>query len=477
MKKLARNYLYNITYQLFIIIVPLVTAPYLTRVLSANTIGTYDYVISITGLINSFGTLGLNSYSYRQIAYVRGDRKATEREFSRLYYLRCILFGIMSFIYLPIIIFHSEFSIYFLIQYIWLIGMFLDFGWMFIAHEDMGIVTLQNFVAKLITVLGIFLFIKSDKDLWIYFTLNAGSLFVTTIVALPILFRYTSFKKVHFGDIMAHIPMTIKLFLPQIAVNLYLQIGKILLNQLTGDTSQVAYYSYAEKIINIPLGFITALGVVMMPRMANLHSNNKNEELNRYLCLTLQFASLVSIPLFFGLISVSSQFIPWYLGDKFSVVSNIIILLSPVILLSPLNNIFGGQYLTAKNITKILIIAGISAAILNVSINIALIPILGYTGTAIAMVATMFCEVSIQFYAVQKQVNLKSIVKPILKNLISGILMFVCLLVFRRFLNNTPMSTLILVSVGVVVYLLMNICLKDELILSVIQRIKVKGKL
>ena len=215
----------------------------------------------------------------------------------------------------------------------------------------------------------------------------------------------------------------------------------------------------------------------MMPRMANLHSNNKNEELNRYLCLTLQFASLVSIPLFFGLISVSSQFIPWYLGDKFSVVSNIIILLSPVILLSPLNNIFGGQYLTAKNITKILIIAGISAAILNVSINIALIPILGYTGTAIAMVATMFCEVSIQFYAVQKQVNLKSIFKPILKNLISGILMFVCLLLFRRFLNNTPMSTLILVSVGVVVYLLMNICLKDELILSVIQRIKVKGKL
>ena len=126
--KLVKNYIYNVLYQIFLIVVPLVTAPYLTRTLSAVSLGIYDYINSITSIITTFGLIGLQSYGYRQIAYYRDNKRAVEEEFSSIFCLRIILLIIVGIIYLPLSG-ATEYKKYFWIQFFLIVAQFLDVSW------------------------------------------------------------------------------------------------------------------------------------------------------------------------------------------------------------------------------------------------------------------------------------------------------------------------------------------------------------
>ena len=223
---------------------------------------------------------------------------------------------------------------------------------MSLGFEDLKIVSLRNFIAKFITVIGIFLFVNDDNDLWLYFALFSFTTLVTCISVYPLAKKYVLFVKVDIKKIVSHISGSIKLFIPQVATLLYLQFDKVMLKAFTDSTAQVAYYSYAEKIINIPLAVITALGTVMMPRFANLHSNNDREAISNYLMKTIRFALFLAVPMMIGLAVISDGFIPWYLGNEYIVSATVIVVLSPVCILNALANILGAQYLTAVDKTK-----------------------------------------------------------------------------------------------------------------------------
>ena len=122
--KLVKNYIYNVLYQIFLIVVPLVTAPYLTRTLSATSLGIYDYINSITSIITTFGLIGLQSYGYRQVAYYRDNKKDVSEEFSSIFCLRFLLLIIVGVIYLSLAGV-TEYRNYFWIQFFLIAAQFL----------------------------------------------------------------------------------------------------------------------------------------------------------------------------------------------------------------------------------------------------------------------------------------------------------------------------------------------------------------
>lgn len=469
MNKLVKNYIYNMLYQIFLIIVPLVTAPYLTRTLTSNSLGIYDYINSIISIITTFGLLGLQSYGYRQIAYFRDNRLAVNKEFSSIFQLRVILLLIVTIIYLPIV-FQLEYKTYFLIQYALIAAQFLDISWVFIGFEDLGIVSFRNFLAKFITVIGIFVFIKNDDGLWIYFALFAFTTFLTTISIYPMMRKHVRFQKVSMRTSIKHLLPAIKLFIPQIATLLFLQFGKIMLKQITDSASQVAYYGYAEKIINIPLAVITALGTVMMPRLANLHSNDNKEAISQYLKKTIEFAMFLSIPMMAGLIAIAKGFIPWYLGEEYLASATAIIVLSPLCVLNALTNILGAQYLTAINKTNILTLAYYSAAICNIALNAILIPHYGYIGAAIATVVCSLVSVIIQYVYVRKNVVFTGILKQLAKNIVSAAVMFVIINIIAQMAPVSIWATAIEIIVGCLSYIAIAFILKDEILSYVFEK-------
>lgn len=466
MNRLVKNYFYNILYQGFLIIIPLITAPYLTRTLSAGALGIYDYINSALSIITTVGLFGLQSYGYRQIAYFRDNREDVSREFTSIFMLRVLLFIALAVIYLPLTAL-SEYKKYYYIQFALIAAQFLDVSWVFIGFEDLKIVSLRNLEAKLLTVIGIFIFVKGEEDLWIYFALFAYITLATTLSLFPFLKKYVSFRRVSFFDAVKHLKGSAGLFLPQVATLLYLQVDKIMLKELTDTTAQVAYYSYAEKIITLSLSMITALGTVMTPRLANLHSNENKAAIQGYMTKTIQFALFLSIPMMVGLAAISDTFIPWYLGEEYLASAKAILILSPVCVLNALSHIYGAQYLTAVNKTKELTIAYYSTAAINIVLNAVLIPKLAFIGAAAATLFSSFLSVLILRCYVRKEISFSGLGKDVVKIVLSTVIMWIVLYLIKRKLPVSAGATFLEVALGGVVFLAAALLMKEEIILSI----------
>ena len=342
-----------------------------------------------------------------------------------------------------------------------------------IGLEEMKIVALRNFAAKLITVIGIFLLVKNSNDLWIYFAIFSVATLVTTLSLIFQLRNYINYEHFDLRNMYKHIKGSLLLFLPQIATIMYLQVDKIMLKAMS-DTSQVAFYDQAEKIVSIPLALITALGTVIMPKLATDFRNNHHKEIEKTIQIVIKFSLFASLPMMFGLMSISKTFIPWFLGSEFIPVASAIVIIAPIIVLNSLANISGNQYFTATNQTRIMTISYMAAAILNIIINAILIPIWQYKGAAIATLLSALISVIIQYSVMRKQISVKMAFLSSSKYLLASLLMF-CMCYFLRTLGSTWYITLAQIFIGVLMYIVILLLTKDEMLKKIILTLMKKG--
>ena len=465
MKKLVKNYIYNLIYQVFLVIVPLITAPYLAKTLGSKALGIYSYICSVSSIITNLGLIGLNNYGAREVAYSRIEQRKLDKVFADINILRLILLLIISIPYW-IIILQSSYKLYFSIQYILIFSTFIDTSWLMIGLEEMKIVALRNFAAKLITVIGVFLLVKNSNDLWIYFAIFSVATLVTTLSLIFQLKKYINYEHFDLRNMYKHIKGSFLLFLPQVATIMYLQVDKIMLKAMS-DTSQVAFYDQAEKIVSIPLALITALGTVIMPKLATDFRNNHHEEIEKTIQIVIKFSLFASLPMMFGLMSISKTFIPWFLGSEFLPVASAIVIIAPIIVLNSLANISGNQYFTATNQTRIMTISYMAAAIINIILNAILIPKWQYKGAAIATLLSAFISVIIQYSVMRKQISVKKAFLTSTKYLLASLLMF-CMCCILRTLGSTWYITLMQLFIGVLMYIVILLLTKDEMLNKII---------
>ena len=472
MKKLMKNYLYNLIYQVFLVIVPLITAPYLAKTLGAKALGTYSYICCVSSIIRNLGFIGLISYGSREIAYSRIESKKMNKVFVDINMLRWILLVVISVPYWILII-RSSLRLYFCIQYILILATFIDISWLMIGLEEMKIVALRNFSAKLLTVIGIFIFVKDSEDLWLYFAIFAVVTLLTSLSLFSQLKKYVQYEKPDLRSVSKHVKGSVLLFLPQIATLMYLQVDKIMLKTLA-NTSQVAYYDQAEKIVSIPLALITALGTVMMPRLATYFAKKNYKEIEKAIQMVIKFALFASLPMMFGLMAISGTLIPWFLGNDFLPVSSAIFIIAPIIVFNSLANVSGNQYFTATNQTKILTISYVVAAILNIIINGLTIPKWQYKGAAIATLLSALISVIIQYAVMRKQIKIGKAFSNSIKYFIASIVMFVFCYSLRR-MGNIWYVTILQILIGMGIYIVILWILKDEMLRKTFSILK-KGK-
>lgn len=465
MKKLVKNYIYNLIYQVFLVIVPLITAPYLAKTLGSKALGIYSYICSVSSIITNLGLIGLNNYGAREVAYSRIEQRKLDKVFADINILRLILLLIISIPYW-IIILQSSYKLYFSIQYILIFSTFIDTSWLMIGLEEMKIVALRNFAAKLITVIGVFLLVKNSNDLWIYFAIFSVATLVTTLSLIFQLKKYINYEHFDLRNMYKHIKGSFLLFLPQVATIMYLQVDKIMLKAMS-DTSQVAFYDQAEKIVSIPLALITALGTVIMPKLATDFRNNHHEEIEKTIQIVIKFSLFASLPMMFGLMSISKTFIPWFLGSEFLPVASAIVIIAPIIVLNSLANISGNQYFTATNQTRIMTISYMAAAIINIILNAILIPKWQYKGAAIATLLSALISVIIQYSVMRKQISVKKAFLTSTKYLLASLLMFSMCYILRT-LGSAWYITLMQIFIGVLMYIVILLLTKDEMLNKII---------
>lgn len=353
--KTVKNYIYNLLYQMIVLLVPIILSPYLARVLGADNLGIYSYVCSCVSLLSTVVLLGTYSYGSRQIAYSRDSIAVTNVVFWNVFVIRLVL-GVVGIAVFFIIAITSDYFVYFILYFPWLIASIIDASWLFIGMEDMRPTVLKNTFIKIASVVLIFIFVKKFSDLWKYVLIMAGSTLLANGILLLQCRKYVVKCNLCVKEWKKILKDSIMLFLPQVAVLLYLQVDKIMLRELTSSASQVAFYDQAEKIVTIPLTFITILSTVIMPKIANSYANDNKNDINRLIMNVAQYSLFAAVPMMFGLIGIANGMIPWYLGVEFVPVAGAIMILSPTVILNSLIGISGNQYFTATNQLKVLLV-------------------------------------------------------------------------------------------------------------------------
>ncbi len=477
-KEITKNYIYNLLYQILIIILPIITTPYLSRVLGAEKLGIYGYTVSIVTYFTLFASMGIARYGQREIAYVQNDREKRSKIFWELNIIRLLTTIIAVIIFYFTFCIKGEYNTYYKILILELIAITLDISWFFQGIEDFKKVVIRNIIIKIISVALIFLLIKSQDDLLIYFIIYVVSNFVGNGSLWINVNKYINKFKIDLKDLKLHIKPLISLFIPQIATSIYTVLDKTMLGLLAEDISEVGFYEQAQKIVKVALTFVTTMSIVMMPRISNTYAQGNNEKIKSYMNKSFRFNWLLGIPIMFGIIATAEKMVPWFLGQGYEKVTILMKFTSPVIIFIAFSTTIGSQYLISIKKQNVHTISVLSGAISNVILNFILIPKFSAIG---ATIGTVFAELLIVFIEIvyittKKYTQLSDIFNNIWKYLVSGISMYIVVKITVNNMEISILSTIIQVISGMFVYCLGLIILKDDFLMSIINKFGIKRK-
>ncbi len=473
-KSLTKNYIYNLTYEILALIMPLITTPYISRILGAENIGIYSYTTSITAYFILFGSLGIAKYGQMEIAYLQGKSDKYSKTFWEIVILRFMTMAVSMFIFYLTFVRGYQYQIYYTILLLELLANCLDIGWFFQGLEEFKKIVIRNIIVKIASVISIFVFVKTSNDLHIYFWIYALSALLGNISMWTYLPKYI--KKIDFRklDILKHIRPTIGLFIPQIAIQIYTVLDKVMIGTIIPDKSEVGYYEQSQKVIKILLTVVTSLGTVMIPRMANTFINGEKDKLHEYMKKSFTFVFLLAFPIIFGIISVAKNFVPLFYGPNYDKVVILMSVISPIVLIIGLSNVIGTQYLLPTKKQKEFTISVIAGAIVNFIINMLLIWKFESVGASIGTIIAESCVTAFQFYFIRKEFDIKEILKLTKNYLISSIVMFAICMIIGQVIKDRSQCLITQVVTGVITYGTCLIILKDQLVCTVLDKIKYK---
>ena len=456
--KVLKNYAYNLSYQLLVIILPIITTPYVTRVFSSTDLGTYGYFNSIVTYFILLATLGVANYGTKEIS---GHRKDIRKNFWGIYTLQfgATVLSICLYILLCLSLSFMQNPVAYILG-LSLVSKGMDISWLFQGLEDFRKITVRNITVKLVGVISIFLFVKSANDLYLYvFLLTIFELLGQFSMWLP---AREFIGKPHFDWSYAkqHLKPVVLLFLPQIAISLYVTLDRTMLGALA-STKDVGIYDQALKLVNILLTLVTSLGSVMLPRVANLLSTGDHKAVNKMHQMSFLIYNLVIFPIIAGMLIVNDDFVQFFLGQDFQDAKYAIAIMIFRMFFIGWTNIMGIQILIPHNKNKEFMISTTIPAIVSVGLNLLLLPKLGYIGAAIVSVLTEALVWAIQLNFTRNYLKEVPLFASTVKIIGASALMYGVLFVVKTLVNFTPViNVMVFATIGVVLYISQILFLK-----------------
>ncbi|AYF92183.1 polysaccharide biosynthesis C-terminal domain-containing protein [Apilactobacillus bombintestini] len=454
--RIIKNFLYNASYQIFLLLVPLLTTPYLARTLGPEGVGINSYTNSIIQYFVLFGCVGTNLYANRKIAFVRDNKEKLSQTFWEILFLRLIML-IVSFGLFFIFLLNyadSDYYGYYLAQSVTIIATMLDVSWFFMGIEKFSVTVIRNFVVKIFTLVCIFIFVKSFSDLFLYILIISLSILFGNLTMFSNLKQYVKkpvWKKI---NILKHFRPSIMLFVPEVATQVYLVLNKTMLGSVVSVQSS-GFYDQSDKIVKIVLAIVTATGTVMLPHVANAFANGEEHKTREYLYDSFAIVTAISMPMFMGIVAISSKLVPLFFSSKFGLVAPLLSVESTVILLIAWSNAIGTQYLLPTRQANQYTTSVVLGAVVNIMMNIPLIFWLGTIGAIIATVISEFAVTAYQLFAIRKQILMYKLFKDTYKYFVAGLIMFFVVFILNGLLPFTWTALIIEIFMGVDIYLLL----------------------
>ncbi len=477
-KSIKKNYIYNVIYQILIIIIPVVVTPYISRVLDPEGVGQYSFSLSLITYFTIFASLGFGTYAQREVAKHQNDKQKQTIVFWEIFLCRLIpvFLSLMLNFILAFCGVYCQYTNLMLLFSINIIAIAVDITFFFQGNEEFGKLVVLNLIIKILGTVGIFVFVKSFDDIWIYALLNSLVLIVTNLIMWLLLRGKLIRIRICELQPMRHLRGSLRLFIPALAVSLYTVLDKTLIGFITHSDAENGFYEQAEKIVKMSMTLVTCLGTVMIPRNSYEieHGNVEQVQTNNY--NAIHFVWLLGMPLMAGNILIANNMIPWFLGENFCQSIILMQVLSGLILIIGISNVIGLQYLLPYQKDRQFTFAILIGALVNLCLNIPLIHFFGALGAAWSSILAELTVTLIMLIMSSKHLELGKILRMSLKPLLASLLMSATIYPLSYFLIPSVLHTFLIILIGVVVYGLFILILRDKLVMDLLNGIKLRIK-
>ncbi len=493
-KSIARNYIYNMVYQVLILVLPLITTPYLSRVLGAEGIGIYSYTYAIVTYFILFGSLGVALYGQREIAYAQDNVEARAKTFFEILIFRFVTIFTSIIIYFFLFMNGEKYQMYYRILLLELVAAAFDISWFFQGIEEFKRTVTRNVLVRVCSVTLVFIFVKTREDLAKFTLIYSLADLVGNLSLWLYLPKYLKGINVKNINVAQHIPQIVLLFIPQIANQIYKILDTTMIGKIVDDKTETGFYEQGQKVIRLLLTIVTSLGIVMIPRMANTFASGDKKKINEYLKMSFKFVFFLSFPLMFGISVIASNFVPVFFGLGYDKVVVLIRIICPIVLLMGIGNVVGTQYLLPTKRQKEYTISVTIGLVVNFFLNYFLITKYKSIGASIATVLSELVVILIQLRLIKDDFNVDSLFDLSHKYFAASIIMFIACLISKVMLNMNAFSRgivdlaikldieyefifnicsiVVQVLVGMITYITTLIILKDDSIIKLIDKIK-----
>lgn len=478
-KSIKKNFIFNLIYQILVLVVPLIVTPYVSRVLGVDGVGEYSYANSIVSYFVLFAVLGTSTYGQRAIGYTQKTKEDRSRAFWEVFIFR-IITGIITLViyggYLFIFVKQASFTVYAILA-LNIVNVMVDVSWFMQGMEEFDKTATTSIFFKILNLVCVFVFVKQATDLWKYVLISVGFTVLGNICMW--IFLPKNLCKVSGIRPFRDIKGIIQLFLPTIATQIYLVLDKSMIGWFSDGYTENGYYEQADKIVKMALTVVTALGIVMIPRISRCFKEGNEEQVKAYIYKSYRYVWMIAIPIMFGLIAVSGIFVPVFFGAGYEKCKILIPVLSILTIFIGLSNVAGMQYFVPTSKQNMLTLTVIIGAVINVVLNAILIPFFASLGAAIASIVAEFCVTLVGLIYIKKKkfFELKPIFTCSFKYWIAGAVMFGVIFAIQFFIPEKIWSLAVLVSAGIVVYFVMLLILRDKMIFDFLSKAVVSLKM
>lgn len=459
---MRKNSIMMVLYEILCLFVPLIITPYISRTIGAEGIGVYSFTYSIVTYFVIFVQLGIKLYGRREIAKVNDSKEQYSSTFWELFACELAMFAIISVIYtLFIVVFvgNPVYRVALIIQYIEIIVALLDISWLYFGIEKFSAIIIRNVLVRVSEIVFIFSLIHKSDDVYTYILIMSGC---NLLGVLSMWFKINciiDYVRVSTDKILRRIKPLLQLFIPVLSTTLFSIVDKTIIGALI-DAKNVGYYENAYKIAKIPVVVITALGNVAMPRITKLIADGKESESRIFFDKSMSLIMGITCAMSFGMYSIASVFIPWYLGEEFKASVSLFQILAFMIVFIGWGNVIRTQYMLPKGLDLLYAKSVIYAAIINIFLSIVLVLPLGAKGVAIA---SLVAEIVICVYSaikIRKEIDLFLLIKNNNGYIIAGLLMAACVKSVGNILKDNISELVLLicqVALGAVIYVICEI--------------------
>lgn len=272
-------------------------------------------------------------YGQREIAYARENKQQRKKTFLEIIIFRFITLAISIAVYFFTYVSGEQYQEYYQILMLYLLAAAFDISWFFQGMEEFKKTVTRNVIVRLASVCCIFIFVKTSEDLSKYLLIYSLADLLGNISLWFYLPKYFKGIEVKHLNIKRHIVPIILLFIPQIAVKLYNIVDKTMIGYMMTDKAELGNYEEAYKVINVLFTVVSSIGVVMIPRIASVFASGDVKKINEYIIKSFRFVFFLAFPMMFGIITISKEFVPIFLGKGYDKAAVIINILAPMILL------------------------------------------------------------------------------------------------------------------------------------------------